>query len=76
MQLGPNVSIGAHAVVGAGTRIKDSIILAHSRVLDHSFVLYSIIGEPVVSSNENYFKLLIITLILKVLTVKLDVGRA
>jgi NDP-sugar pyrophosphorylase family protein len=47
VQLGPNVSIGAHATISYGTRIKESIVLAHSRVLDHSLVLYSIIGKSV-----------------------------
>lgn len=43
--LGPNVSIGAGAVIGAGVRIRESIVLSGAAVLDHSLVLYSIVGQ-------------------------------
>jgi len=44
-ELGPNVSIGANATIGPGVRIKESIVLPHTRVDDHSLILYSIIGS-------------------------------
>jgi hypothetical protein len=44
-QLGPNVSIGAGAVIGAGVRIRESIVLSGATILDHSLVLYSIVGH-------------------------------
>ncbi|GFG37546.1 hypothetical protein Cfor_09592 [Coptotermes formosanus] len=43
--LGPNVSIGAGAVIGAGVRIRESIVLSGATILDHSLVLYSIVGH-------------------------------
>ena len=38
------MSIGAHAIIGPGARIRDSIVLAYSRVRDHCLIMYSIIG--------------------------------
>ena len=32
-------------MIGPGARIKESIILSYSRVLDHSLILYSIVGS-------------------------------
>lgn len=43
--LGPNVSIGAGAVIGSGVRIRESIVLSGATILDHSLVLYSIVGR-------------------------------
>jgi len=43
--LGPNVSIGAGAVIGPGVRIRESIVLSGATILDHSLVLYSIVGQ-------------------------------
>lgn len=42
--LGPNVSIAKNVTVGAGCRIKESIILGNSSIGDHSLVLYTVIG--------------------------------
>jgi mannose-1-phosphate guanylyltransferase len=44
-QRGPNVSIGAGAVIGSGVRIRESIVLSGATILDHSLVLYSIVGR-------------------------------
>jgi mannose-1-phosphate guanylyltransferase len=44
-QLGPNASIGAGAVIGPGVRIRESIVLSGATILDHSLVLYSIVGR-------------------------------
>jgi mannose-1-phosphate guanylyltransferase len=43
-QLGPNVSIAKNVSVGAGCRIKESIVLANSSVGEHSLVLYTVVG--------------------------------
>ncbi|KAG8429384.1 hypothetical protein GDO86_020315 [Hymenochirus boettgeri] len=42
--LGPNVSIGMGVTVGAGVRIRESIILHGALLQDHSCVLNSIVG--------------------------------
>lgn len=42
--LGPNVSIGPKAIIGAGARIKESIILEGAEVKHDACVLYSIVG--------------------------------
>lgn len=46
------MSIGPHAVIGPGARIKESIVLAYSKVLDHSLVLYTIIGRVIITYEE------------------------
>ncbi|KAI6183125.1 NTP-transferase domain-containing protein [Aphelenchoides bicaudatus] len=43
-KIGPNVTIGAKAVIGAGVRIRESIILPDVVIEDHCCVLYSVIG--------------------------------
>jgi len=43
-KIGPNVSICANAVIGAGVRIRESIILPECVIEDHSCVLHSVIG--------------------------------
>lgn len=40
-QLGPNVSVGKNAVIGAGVRIRESIILGNTTIQEHSCVLYT-----------------------------------
>ena len=45
LQLGPNVSVGENAVIGPGSRVKESIILGGSTVGEHSLVLYAVIGR-------------------------------
>lgn len=45
LQLGPNVSIEAGAVIGPGVRIRESIVLSGATILDHSLVLHSIVGR-------------------------------
>ena len=45
LQLGPNVSVGRHAVIGAGSRVKESIVLVASRIGDHALVLHCIVGS-------------------------------
>lgn len=45
LQLGPNVSIGPNAVLGAGVRIRESIVLADAQIQAHSVVLHSIVGR-------------------------------
>lgn len=42
--IGPNVSIGENCVVGAGTRIKNSILFAKSKVGSSSWISGSIIA--------------------------------
>jgi len=42
--LGPNVSIGKNVKVGAGARVRESILLGNSNIGGHSLVLYSVIG--------------------------------
>ncbi|KAK7087004.1 hypothetical protein SK128_007551, partial [Halocaridina rubra] len=42
--LGPNVSIGKNAVIGAGVRIRESIVLGNSTIEEHSCVLYTVVG--------------------------------
>ncbi|CAH2305282.1 mannose-1-phosphate guanyltransferase alpha isoform X1 [Pelobates cultripes] len=42
--LGPNVSVGMGVVVGAGVRIRESIILHGAVLQDHSCVLNTIVG--------------------------------
>lgn len=44
-QLGPNVSIGADAVIRAGTRIRESIVLEGATIDEHSLIIHSIIGR-------------------------------
>ena len=44
-QLGPNVSVGANASIGPGSRVKESIILEGSSVGEHSLILYTVIGR-------------------------------
>nr|CAD7414131.1 unnamed protein product [Timema poppensis] len=44
-QLGPNVSVGPGCVIGAGVRIRESIVLAGANISDHSLVLHSIVGR-------------------------------
>jgi NDP-sugar pyrophosphorylase family protein len=39
------VSIGANVTVGAGVRIRESIVMDNTQIRDHSIVLYSIIGK-------------------------------
>ncbi|OLY82152.1 Mannose-1-phosphate guanyltransferase alpha-B [Smittium mucronatum] len=43
-KIGPNVSIHAHVSVGAGARIKNSIVLDHTVVKDNSAILNAIVG--------------------------------
>ncbi|OMJ18077.1 putative mannose-1-phosphate guanyltransferase [Smittium culicis] len=43
-KIGPNVSIHAHVVIGAGARIKNSIVLDHTVIKDNSAILNAIIG--------------------------------
>jgi len=43
-KLGPNVSIGANAVIGKGARIVNSLVLDGAEIKAHACVLYSIIG--------------------------------
>lgn len=45
LQLGPNVSIEAGAVIGPGVRVRESIVLSGAIVSDHSLVLHSIVGR-------------------------------
>ncbi|KAJ5387790.1 nucleotide-diphospho-sugar transferase [Penicillium cosmopolitanum] len=42
--LGPNVSIGPRAVIGAGARVKDSIVLEDVEIRHDACVMHSIIG--------------------------------
>lgn len=44
LQIGPNVSIGRNVTVGAGARIRESIILDDANVGEHACVLHAIIG--------------------------------
>lgn len=43
-KIGPNVTISAGAIIGAGVRIRESIILPECVLEDHCCVLYSVIG--------------------------------
>ena len=43
-QAWPNVSIGPRAVIGAGARIKESIVLEDAEIKHDACVMYSIIG--------------------------------
>lgn len=43
-QLGPNVSISKGVRVGAGVRIKETIVLRDATINDHSLVMHSIVG--------------------------------
>lgn len=43
-KIGPNVSIGSYCVIGAGARIRESIILDGAELRENCCVLYSIIG--------------------------------
>lgn len=45
LQLGPNVSVGAGAVIGPGVRIRESLVLSDASIADHSLVLHSIVGR-------------------------------
>lgn len=45
MQLGPNVSVGANAMIGPGVRIRETIVLADAQIQAHSIVLHSIVGR-------------------------------
>lgn len=45
LQLGPNVSIEAGAVIGPGVRVRESIVLSGATISDHSLVLHSIVGR-------------------------------
>ncbi len=38
------MSIGEKVKIGAGTRVKESIVLANSSVGQHSLLLYTVIG--------------------------------
>lgn len=49
------MSIGANATIGPGVRIKESIVLPHTRVDDHSLILYSIIGANNISPSYFWF---------------------
>merc|ERR1712012_907097 len=40
----PNVSIGKNVRIGAGARIRESIVLGNSQIGEHSLVIYSVIG--------------------------------
>jgi len=42
--LGPNVSVSKGAIVGAGARLRESIILERAQIHDHACILHSIIG--------------------------------
>ena len=42
--IGPNVTIGKYALVGAGSRIKNSIVLEDVVIQDHVVIINSIIG--------------------------------
>jgi len=43
-KLGPNVSIGSHCIVGAGARVKESIILDGAELRENCCLLHCIIG--------------------------------
>lgn len=43
-KIGPNVSISEGVHIGAGVRLKESIILKNVNIKNHSLVMYSIIG--------------------------------
>ncbi|CAG5105993.1 Oidioi.mRNA.OKI2018_I69.chr1.g2633.t1.cds [Oikopleura dioica] len=43
-KLGPNVTIGAGAVVEKGTRIKNSIVLEDCHIKEHTLIMDSVIG--------------------------------
>lgn len=66
--LGPNVTIDANCIIGAGVRIKESVILPGVRIKDNACVIDSIIGwnstigtwsrvegSPVTSNFEDEF---------------------
>jgi len=42
--IGPNVTIGKYAKIGAGARVKNSIVLEDVAVEDHAVIINSIIG--------------------------------
>jgi mannose-1-phosphate guanylyltransferase len=44
VQIGPNVSIGRNVTVGAGARVRESILLDGASVADHACIVYSIVG--------------------------------
>lgn len=44
MQLGPNVSVGEGALVHAGVRLRDCIVLRHAEIRAHACCLNAVIG--------------------------------
>ncbi|XP_015749288.1 PREDICTED: mannose-1-phosphate guanyltransferase alpha-A-like [Acropora digitifera] len=44
LQLGPNVSVGSNVNIGAGARVRETILLDGAELKDHCCILYSIIG--------------------------------
>lgn len=48
------MSVSKGAVIGAGVRVRESIVLERAQIHDHACILHSIIGK-LLSSNNPYY---------------------